>query len=86
MRSPVHREQAEAAWNARHEGQASRVTRQELVGKLRHRASTNTTPVSGSGTVTDSYGGMWNYTYDGTVTTTTTTTTTTHENLPYTDT
>jgi hypothetical protein len=50
--------------------------------------STNTsrTPVSGSGTVTDNYGGMWNYTYDGTATTTTTTTTTTHENLPYTDT
>jgi len=42
--------------------------------------------VSGSGTVTDNYGGMWNYTYDGTATTTTTTTTTTHENLPYTDT
>jgi hypothetical protein len=44
------------------------------------------TPVSGSGTVTDNYGGMWNYTYDGTVTTTTTTTTTTEENLPYRDT
>ncbi len=36
--------------------------------------------------VTDNYGGMWNYTYDGTVTTTTTTTTTTHDDLPYTDT
>jgi len=48
--------------------------------------STNMTPVSGSGTVTDNYGGMWNYTYDGTVTTTTTTTTTTEENLPYRDT
>ena len=49
-------------------------------------SNTSTTPVSGSGTVTDNYGGMWNYTYDGTVTTTTTTTTTTHEDLPYTDT
>jgi hypothetical protein len=48
--------------------------------------NTSTTPVSGNGTVTDSYGGMWNDTYDGTVTTTTTTTTTTHEDLPYTDT
>ena len=48
--------------------------------------STNMTPVSGSGTVTDNYGGMWNYTYDGTITTTTTTTTTTQDNLPYTDT
>jgi len=48
--------------------------------------STNMTPVSGSGTVTDNYGGMWNYTYSGTVTTTTTTTTTTHDYLPYTDT
>lgn len=44
--------------------------------------ATDTTPVSGSGTVTDNYGGTWNYTYDGTVTTTTTTTT--HENVPYT--
>jgi hypothetical protein len=44
--------------------------------------TTDTTPVSGSGTVTDNYGGTWNYTYDGTVTTTTTTTT--HENAPYT--
>jgi hypothetical protein len=41
--------------------------------------STNITPGSGSGTVTDNYGGMWNYTYNGEVTTTTTT----HENLPY---
>lgn len=48
--------------------------------------STNTTPVYGSGTVTDNYGGMWNYTYNGAVTTTTTTTTTTHEDLLYTDT
>ena len=57
---------------------------------IRRRTSTNTntstTPVSGNGTVTDNYGGMWNYTYDGTVTTTTTTTTTTHDDLPYTDT
>jgi hypothetical protein len=50
---------------------------------VRTSTSTNTTPVSGNGTVTDSYGSVWNYTYDGTVTTTTTTTT--HENLPYTD-
>jgi PEGA domain len=44
--------------------------------------STSTTPVSGTGTVRDNYGGAWNYTYAGTVTTTTTTTT--HENVPYT--
>jgi hypothetical protein len=44
--------------------------------------NTSTTPVSGTGTVRDNYGGMWNYTYAGTVTTTTTTTT--HENVPYT--
>jgi hypothetical protein len=48
------------------------------------RTSTSTTPVSGSGTVTNNYGGMWNYTYDGAVTTTTTTTT--PDDLPYTDT
>jgi hypothetical protein len=48
--------------------------------------STSTTPVSGSGTVADNYGGVWNYTYNGTDTTTTTTTTTMHDNLPYTDT
>jgi len=41
--------------------------------------ATNTTPVSGSGTVTDNYGGTWNYTYNGEVTTTTTT----QENVPY---
>ncbi len=40
-------------------------------------------PVSGSGTVTDNYGGMWSYTYNGTVTTTTTTTE--HLNVPYID-
>jgi hypothetical protein len=43
--------------------------------------STNTSPVFGSGTVTDSQGGMWNYTYNGTITTTTTTTT--QEQVPY---
>ena len=41
--------------------------------------STSTSPVSGSGTITDYYGDRWNYTYDGTVTTTTTTTTTENE-------
>jgi len=54
--------------------------------KTSNSTNTSATPVSGSGTVTDNYGGMWNYTYDGTATTTTTTTTTTHEDLPYTDT
>jgi hypothetical protein len=49
---------------------------------VRTDTSTNITPVSGSGTVTDNYGSRWNYTYDGQVTTTTTTTT--HENVPYT--
>lgn len=44
--------------------------------------STNTTPVSGSGTVTDNYGSTWDYTFSGDVTTTTTTTT--QENIPYT--
>lgn len=44
--------------------------------------STNTTPVSGSGSITDNYGSTWNYIFDGQVTTTTTTTT--HENVPYT--
>ncbi len=47
-------------------------------------SSSGTTPVNGNGTVTDSYGGMWNYTYNGTVTTTTTTTS--QVSLPYTDT
>jgi hypothetical protein len=55
-----------------------------LYPTVRTNTTTNTTPVSGTGTVTDNTGGMWNYTYDGT--TTTTTTTTTHESLPYTDT
>jgi hypothetical protein len=49
---------------------------------VRTDTSTSTTPVSGSGTVRDNYGGMWNYTYDGTATTTTTSTI--HENAPYT--
>jgi hypothetical protein len=40
---------------------------------------TTTTPVSGSGSVTDNYGGSWNYIYNGEVTTTTTT----RENVPY---
>jgi len=44
--------------------------------------STSTGPVSGTGTVTDSYGGMWNYRYEGTASTTTTTTT--NEDVPYT--
>lgn len=34
------------------------------------RTSTTTTPVSGSGTVMNSYGGSWNFTYYGTVETT----------------
>jgi hypothetical protein len=50
----------------------------------RTSTATNTSPTYGSGTVTDNYGGMWNYTYSGTVTTTTTTTS--QVNLPYTDT
>ena len=49
---------------------------------VRTNTSTSTSPVSGSGTVTDNYGGMWNYTYNGAVTTTATTTT--NENVPYT--
>lgn len=49
---------------------------------LRTNTSVSTSPVSGSGTITDSYGGTWNYSYTGTETTTTTTTT--EENLPYT--
>ncbi len=50
------------------------------------RTSTNNSvsPVSGSGTVTDNYGGAWDYTYNGTVTTTTTTSE--NVDLPYTDT
>jgi len=55
-----------------------------LYPTVRTNTSTSMTPVSGSGVITDSYGSMWNYTYNGTVTTTTTTTT--QQNLPYTDT
>jgi hypothetical protein len=51
---------------------------------LRSSTTTNTAPVSGNGTITNTYGQTWNYTYNGT--TTTTTTTTTQVNLPYTDT
>src|SRR5487761_453369 len=51
---------------------------------VRTTTSTDTTPVSGSGTLTDEYGGTWDYTYEGTATNTTTTTT--RENVPYTDT
>jgi hypothetical protein len=46
--------------------------------------NTSTSPISGNGTVTSSYGSTWNFTYEGTATTTTTTMY--HENLPYTDT
>lgn len=55
-----------------------------LYPTVRTNTSTSTSPVSGSGMVTDNYGGMWSYSYNGTATTTTTTTT--HENLRYTDT
>lgn len=46
------------------------------------RTSTSTSPVYGGGTITDNYGGMWNYTYSGNITTTTTYT----QDVPYTDT
>ena len=49
---------------------------------LRRSTTTSTTPLSGSGTVTDNYGATWNFTSSGTETTTSTTTTI--ENLPYT--
>jgi len=49
---------------------------------IRTTTSTSTTPVFGSGTITNNYGSMWNYTYNGTETTTTTTTS--QENAPYT--
>lgn len=49
---------------------------------VRQSTSVNTEPVSGSGTVTDSSGSMWDYTYSGTETTTTTTTSS--EDVPYT--
>jgi hypothetical protein len=48
---------------------------------VRTNTTTSTTPVSGNGTVRDSYGGFWTYTYNGTVTTMTTTTT--QENAEY---
>jgi YD repeat-containing protein len=51
---------------------------------IRTPSSTSTNPVSGQGTVTDTYGSTWSYTYNGTVTSGTTTTL--HVNLPYTDT
>jgi len=51
---------------------------------VRTNTSSNTTPVYGNGSVTDTYGGVWNYTYNGTATTTTTTTS--QLNLPYSDT
>lgn len=51
---------------------------------LRKRTETDTTPVSGSGTINDTYGSTWTFTYQGT--TTTTTTTTTQSNVPYRDT
>lgn len=49
---------------------------------VRTNTNTATTPVSGQGTITNSYGETWNYRYNGTDTTTTTTTT--QENVPYT--
>lgn len=49
---------------------------------VRTTTSTNTSPVSGSGTLSDSYGSEWEFTFSGYVTTTTTTTT--RENVPYT--
>src|SRR5450631_607106 len=48
---------------------------------LRSNTSTSTSPVSGTGTVSNMYGSTWNYTYSGTVITTTTTTT--QETVPY---
>ena len=63
---------------------ASQTAFNGLYPTVRTSTSTSTTPVSGSGVVTDNYGGMWNYSYNGTVTTTTMTAT--HENVPYTDT
>jgi YD repeat-containing protein len=50
---------------------------------VRTSTSSNTSPVSGGGTVTDNYG-SWSYTYNGTATTTTVTTS--HLDLPYRDT
>lgn len=50
---------------------------------FRTETDINTTPISGSGTITDYTGSRWFYSYQGTLTTTTTTTTQT--DLPYTD-
>jgi hypothetical protein len=55
-----------------------------LYPTTRTNRATSTNPVQGSGTVTDNYGGTWNYNYAGTVTTTTTTTS--RIELPYVDT
>ena len=60
-------------------------TRESLVGiepVLRTYTSTSTSPVSGVGTLTDSSGSQWRYTYYGTATAITSTTV--QENLPYT--
>ena len=60
-------------------------TRESLMGiepVLRTYTSTSTTPVSGAGTLTDSSGSHWQYTYYGTATTITDTTV--QENRPYT--
>lgn len=51
---------------------------------VRTSTNVNTVPISGNGTVTDNYGGMWNFSYTGTETVTTTTTS--QISLPYTDT
>ena len=51
---------------------------------VRTTTATSTGSVSGNGMVTDNYGNVWTYTYNGAVTTTATTTTT--ENVPYLDT
>lgn len=56
---------------------------QGIYPTVRTSTSTNVTPVSGSGIVTNNYGGMWSYTYNGTVTTTTTTSQ--QVDLPYID-
>jgi YD repeat-containing protein len=63
---------------------ASQTAFNGLYPTVRTNTDTSTTPVSGRGTVTDNNGGMWNYTYSGTVTTRTTNAT--QQNLPYTDT
>jgi hypothetical protein len=55
-----------------------------LLPVYRTNTSSSTSPITGSGTITDNFGATWNYTYQGTMTTTTTTTTQT--DVPYTDT